>query len=527
MDSHIFTDKDLKDIESRGINTKEILRQIEIFRKGFSYVDLLKPCLIGDGIKRLGDMDIERLTAVYSRTQSAGRAMKFVPASGAATRMFKELISLNSQSEDIDKSAFRENVKNNDNYKYFLSFIENIKKFPFYDDLKSVMSRNGINIDKAISEEKYKDILEYTLNYKGLNLAGLPKALISFHEYKDYSRTPIEEHLVEAGDYTLDAQGKARVHFTVSMEHEEDIIKHVKNVKVRYERPGSNFEIGYSIQKPSTDTIAVNKDNTLFREKDGGLIFRPGGHGALLENLSDLGGDIIFIKNIDNVAPDRLKDMTFKYKKALAGHLVELQDRIFYYLKRLESADGDESTLNEIFEFTRNNLSISQFDDLDNMPNNKKTEYLFGLLNRPLRVCGMVRNQAEPGGGPFWVKHRDGSVSLQIVERSQINTADGEQRRIFESSTHFNPVDLVCGVRDYKGRAFDLKKYVDPDTCFISIKSKDGKELKALELPGLWNGAMAFWNTVFIEVPLITFNPVKTILDLLRNEHQAEGLLND
>jgi hypothetical protein len=527
MDRSIFNEKDLKNIRARGIDPEEILGQIEIFKKGVACVNLIRPCRIGDGIKRLDEIDIERLNAVYSEAQSAGRAMKFVPASGAATRMFKELMSVNAQPENIDASALPEQAKNNDDYKYLLSFIENITRFPFYDDLKSLMSRDGIYIEKAVSEGHYKDILEYTLYDRGLNLAGLPKALISFHKYNGYSRTPIEEHLVESAAYTIDGLGKARVHFTVSMEHEQAIKTRVNNVKGRYERSGIFFEIGYSYQKPSTETIAVNRDNTLFREEDGSLIFRPGGHGALLENLSDLKGDIIFIKNIDNIAPDRIKDTSTIYKKALAGYLVELQDRIFSYLKRLENAQGDEDLLKEILTFISDDLSISLPDGMENQPVNLKTGYLFDRLNRPIRVCGMVRNQAEPGGGPFWVKHADGGVSLQIVEKSQINTADEEQRRILESSTHFNPADLVCGVRDYNGRPFDLKRYVDPDTGFISVKSKDGMELKALELPGLWNGAMAFWNTVFVEVPLITFNPVKTIFDLLRDEHQPEDTLND
>ena len=527
MGNSIFSVKDIKDIRARGITPEEVQRQIEIFKKGFSNVDLLRPCRIGDGIRELDEKDIARLAAVYSKAQSSGRAMKFVPSSGAATRMFKELAAVSGKIGNMGKASLLERSRDDEDFRYFLNFIKNIKNFPFYNELNSVMSGNGINIDKAISEEKYKDILEYTLSKKGLNLAGLPKALISFHQYPDYSRTPVEEHLAEAAAYTVDGHGKARIHFTVSMEHEEAITAHVKSVEGRYKNSGSDFKIGFSNQKPSTDTIAVHKDNTLFREMDGSLIFRPGGHGALLENLSELGGDIIFIKNIDNVSPDRLKDASNIYKKALAGYLVELQERIFDYLKKLEADNRNEGLLEIIFKFIRNDLSICSPAGIENWSYAKKAEYLFSILNRPLRVCGMVRNQAEPGGGPFWVKHTDGSVSLQIVEKSQINTADNQQRGIMEASTHFNPVDLVCGVRDYRGISFDLKKYVDPDTYFISVKSKDGMELKALELPGLWNGAMAYWNTVFVEVPLITFNPVKTVFDLLRDEHQPESNSND
>jgi len=527
MDKSIFNERDIEDIKARGIAPEEVQRQIGVFKKGFSYADLLRPCRIGDGIRELDKKDIARLTAVYSKIQASGRAMKFVPASGAATRMFKELASVNGKIGSMEKASPAEMSCNDENFGYFLDFIKNIKSFPFYNDLKSVMSRDGINIDKAISGEKYRDILEYTLSKKGLNLTGLPKALISFHRYPDYSRTPVGEHLAEASVYTIDGHGKARIHFTVSTEHEEAITAHVKSVKGHYENSGLDFEVGFSNQKPSTDTIAVHKDNTLFREMDGSLIFRPGGHGALIENLNALGGDIIFIKNIDNVAPDRLKDTSNIYKKALAGCLVELQGRIFNYLKRLETNDSNGGLLDEIANFIRNDLCLSSPAAVESLSYGKKAECLFNILNRPIRVCGMVRNQAEPGGGPFWVKHPDGSVSLQIVEKSQINTEDEKQRGIMEESTHFNPVDLVCGVKDYRGRPFDLKKYVDPETYFISIKSKDGMELKALELPGLWNGAMAYWNTVFVEVPLITFNPVKTVFDLLRDEHQPEGSFND
>ncbi|MBN1225565.1 MAG: DUF4301 family protein [Deltaproteobacteria bacterium] len=503
----MFSKKDLRDIRSRGIAPEEVLRQIRIFKKGFSFVNLIRPCRAGEGIRRLDEKDISRLTAVYSKAQSAGRAMKFVPASGAATRMFKDLMSANGLTDNESLTAF----------------TKNIKSFPFYEALRDIMSKNDIDIEKALREGAYRDIIDYALYKKGLNLAGLPKALISFHRYSGYSRTPLEEHLVEAGDCVTDANGKAHIHFTVSTEHEEAIRSHVNSVKGRYEHPGLKFEIHFSNQKPSTDTIAVNMDNTLFRDKDGGLVFRPGGHGALLENLNDLKGQIIFIKNIDNVAPDRLKAESTIYKRALAGCLVELQEKIFGYLKGMENSNNDEDLLSEISAFIRDSLSISPPDGMEGRPYNQRRQFLFDLLNRPLRVCGMVKNQAEPGGGPFWVKHHDGSISLQIVEKSQVNMESEDQRIILESSTHFNPVDLVCGVMDYRGKIFDLKKFVDPETYFISVKSHEGRDLKALELPGLWNGAMAFWNTVFIEVPLITFNPVKTVFDLLRDEHQLEA----
>jgi len=522
MDLSIFNEKDLQGIKERGADPEEILRQVELFVRGSSYANLLRPCRVNDGIKVLSDNEIKRLTSIFAKAQAKGRAMKLVPASGAASRMFKELTSIHNRMDAIDKNYFCEWSRHDGDYRQFLEFIENVKRFPFYDELKSIMSQNGVDIDDVHSYAGQKALLDYVLGEKGLKLAGLPKCLIPFHLYSDHARTPIEEHLVEAVAYTADNDGKARAHFTVSEEHEAEIINHVNKVRERYENQGLHFDITFSYQKPSTDTLAVNPDNTPFRQSDGSIFFRPAGHGALLENLNEAKGDIIFIKNIDNVAPDRLKETTYIYKRALGGQLVEMQERIFGYLESLERGETDEGFISEIFDFIKRELSIAPTDLTGDLTREKKIEYLVSRLNRPLRICGMVRNQAEPGGGPFWVKLPDGSVSLQIVEKSQVDETSDQQEGLFGAATHFNPVDLVCGVRDYKGMPFDLKKFVDPEACFISVKSKDGKEIKALELPGLWNGAMAYWNTVFVQVPLITFNPVKTIFDLLRPEHQPE-----
>jgi hypothetical protein len=522
MDMSIFSEKDLKDIKARGIEPEEVLRQTRIFKRGFFYANLLRPCRINDGIRVLSDMDKERLTRVFAKAQAKGRAMKFVPASGAATRMFKELASVSNRIGDLDKDFFYEWSRHDGDYRQFLEFIENLKRFPFYNDLISVISRKGADISNAYSQSGQKTLLEYTLSAEGLNLAGLPKGLIPFHFYMDHIRTPIEEHLVEACAYTADSSGNAAIHFTISEEHEAEVAGHVNKIRGLYENDRVHLNVTYSFQKPSTDTIAVNPDNTPFRLRDGSLFFRPAGHGALLANLNDTRGDIVFIKNIDNVAPDRIKETTYIYKRALGGLLVDLQEKIFGYLRRLEAGEADDGFILEIFDFIKHELSINPADGTVSFTREKKIEYLISRLNRPIRVCGMVRNQAEPGGGPFWVRHPDGNVSLQVVEKSQVDESSAQQAALFEAATHFNPVDLVCGVRDYKGMPFDLGKYVDPDACFISVKSKDGRELKALELPGLWNGAMAFWNTVFVEVPLITFNPVKTVFDLLRPEHQPE-----
>ncbi len=377
-----------------------------------------------------------------------------------------------------------------------------------------------MDIESLLSRGQYKNILEYILTAKGLDYADLPKGLIKFHRYPDHSRTPFEEHLVEAAAYVKDRNGVARIHFTISPEHEGAIKNHIERVRDRYEKSGVKYEITFSYQKPSTDTVAVDLENRPFRDAEGKLVFRPGGHGALLENLYELEGDIIFIKNIDNVVPDRLKGETYLYKRVLGGLLVELQKQIFQYLDRISKGDLNEPLIEEIIGFASDRLYIVLPKRIGQGTKEEKADFLFSRLNRPLRVCGIVKNQGEPGGGPFWVEHADGTSSMQIVESSQVNMKSAGQKEIWESSTHFNPVDLVCGVRDYLGKAFNLMNFTDPETGFISTKSYEGRELKALELPGLWNGGMANWNTVFVEVPIITFNPVKTVFDLLRKEHQ-------
>lgn len=523
MNDFVFNEGDVKEIEARGITTDKISEQIEIFKKGFPFCRLLRPCTIDDGITSLDEDDLERLGNVYSNAAFRGRAMKFVPASGAASRMFKVLSAIHNRSENLDKrDVISQAEKGDPDSQSLLEFMEWLKRFAFYEDLKNVMSRDERDIERTLSNGDYKTVLDYILSSKGLNLANLPKGLIPFHGYPGHSRTPFEEHIMEACVYTKNGNGIVKIHFTVSPEHERAIREHIEEVRGKYEKQGVRYEFGFSCQKPSTDTIAVDLENRPFRDRGGSLLFRPGGHGALLENLDDLPGDIIYIKNIDNVVPDRLKQETYIYKKALGGLLIGLQNTIFEYLERLTAGVEDEALNKEVFEFIKDRLSVAFPDERDRMKGFKIREYLISRLNRPLRVCGMVRNVSEPGGGPFWVEHDDKTASIQIVERSQVDMESEEQKSIFESATHFNPVDLVCGVRDYTGRVFDLRDYVDPNTGFISKKSKGGRELKALELPGLWNGSMAHWNSVFVEVPLITFNPVKTVFDLMRKEHQPE-----
>ena len=366
----------------------------------------------------------------------------------------------------------------------------------------------------------YKTVVDYLLNDKGLGYGQLPKGLLLFHKYGGTQRTPLEEHLVEGALYA-NCNGVVHLHYTVSPEHKnlfEDCVNHVKG---EYE---SKFNVRYcvsfSVQKPSTDTIAVNPDNTPFRNSDGSLLFRPGGHGALIENLNDVDADIVFIKNIDNVVLDKFKEDTVTYKQLLAGVLVSLQTKAFEYLRLLESGQFDDDTLKEIVRFLEQELCCHK-PGINDLEGAELVAYLKKKLNRPMRVCGVVKNVGEPGGGPFLAYNSDGTVSLQILESSQIDKDNSDYTKMFTEGTHFNPVDLVCATKDYNGDKFNLPDFVDRSTGFISSKSKNGKELKALELPGLWNGAMSDWNTVFVEVPLSTFNPVKTVNDLLREQHQG------
>ena len=516
-----FSEKDLLQIQDWGKTPEEVLSQIAVFERGFPHARLRRPCTAGDGIRVLDKGDIEGFLEAHGRAAAQGRIMKFVPASGAASRMFKALLSFYNRSEPIRGTEVMAGAERGDKDSAILvDFIYKIKCFAFYNDLESVMAGHDLDVGELVQKGEYTPILEYTLTPRGLNLAHLPKGLIPFHVYPDHPRTPIEEHLVEAAVYARDRHGRAAIHFTVSPEHVTRIQEYVDQLRHRMEGPEFRYEVTCSLQKPSTDTIAVDMENKPFRDKEGKLLFRPGGHGALLENLNDLQGDIIFIKNIDNVVPDRLKEDTYTYKKALAGCLIVLQDRIFQYLRGLSEGPVTGKALEEMVRFAKDELCLEPPKETGGVSTEDTARFLTSAMNRPLRVCGMVRNVGEPGGGPFWVEDRHGTLTRQIVESSQVDMQSPEQQAIWKSATHFNPVDLVCGVHDFTGRPFDLRNYIDPLTGFISVKSLEGKDLKALELPGLWNGSMARWNTVFVEVPISTFNPVKTVMDLLRKEHQ-------
>ncbi len=517
----MFTEKDLQQIKSKGISPETVEKQIERFKMGFPFIRLAAPAVPGNGLLSFDEKELKELKAFFDESKDDYEILKFVPASGAASRMFKKLFEFrqvfSGTPEEIDRLE-KENDLQSLGY-----FFKNLGKFAFYDVLAKTLKKDGFNLETLLQQKDYNTILDYLLTDKGLDYGMLPKALLHFHLYPDGSRRAFEEHLVEAAHYAVDKEGVARVHFTVSPEHQQKFEEAVELACGKYEsRFGIHFDISFSQQKSSTDTIAVDMNNEPFRNEDDSLLFRPGGHGALIENLNDLKGEIIFVKNIDNIVPDRLRKTTYLYKKAIGGLLFRLQENTFDYLDKLEDGNLSDEELDEIKSFAREQLNIFIPVAYEGYEKMEKVDFLFGKLNRPMRIAGMVKNEGEPGGGPFWVVNEQDEWSLQIVESSQINLEDVEQRKIVSRATHFNPVDLVCGVRDYQGNPFDLREFVDPQTGFISIKSKDGRELKALELPGLWNGAMADWITFFVEAPLITFNPVKTINDLLRAQHQQE-----
>jgi len=510
----MFSQKDLDQIQSKGIEIIEIEEQINNFIQGFPFIDLKAPATISNGVHKFNTEEVSNWIEYYNTNSPEIDVIKFVPASGAASRMFKKLFEF-ADSHPGQVSLEEELPADVE------QFIDKLESFAFYNDLKKAIIKNGDDLDVLINNREYGKIINYLLQKHGLNYALLPKGLLKFHHYEDVNRTPVEEHLVEGANYCLSDNDEVKVHFTVSPEHMEGFTSKVGSVMSKYEKIlSAKFDITYSIQKPSTDTIAVDLDNKPFRNVDGSLLFRPGGHGALIENLNDLDADLIFIKNIDNIVPDHLREETYHYKKALGGYLLYLQEQIFAYLKKMNTEVIINQDSEEIISFIEDELKLKVRTRVQELNGNEVLEFLYDQLNKPIRICGMVKNEGEPGGGPFWVKDGMDEVSLQIVESSQINLAEADQEKTFSESTHFNPVDLVCGVKDFEGKKFDLKHYIDQSTGFISIKSKDGKDLKALELPGLWNGAMAGWITVFVEVPIITFNPVKTVNDLLRDEHQ-------
>lgn len=477
----MFRQEEITQIEAHGLSVQAVEKQIENFRNGFPSLPVVRAAAGGDGVKQLDAVSVAEREAYYNDNLKNVKTIKFVPASGAATRMFKELfeyVNDDKRTAGIDK------------------LITNLEKFAFFPELAKYL----------VPQIDDKDVVRNII-IDGLEYGAKPKGLVTFHAYKEGARKPVEEHLVEAALYAS-SNGEANIHFTVSPEHQEGFEALLAERQSHYEQKYNiKYNVSFSIQSPATDTIAVNPDNTPFRTDDGKLLFRPAGHGALITNLDKLDADIIFVKNIDNVTTDERKPDTVTYKKVLAGELLRLQSRAFELLRALNNGND---VVAEAAEFINNDLCCK-------LPENPSRELIVATLDRPIRVCGMVKNEGEPGGGPFWVRDDQGREQLQIAESSQIAKED---MHLMKEATHFNPVDLVCGVKRYDGTKYDLTQYTDPKTGFISSKSAGGRELRAQELPGLWNGAMANWNTVFVEVPISTFSPVKVVQDLLRPEHQ-------
>jgi hypothetical protein len=514
--------EDFRQAQTLGINATQLEDQLRTFAKSDFYLFLDRPCTIGDGILQVSEEQAKLFAARQEEAARRGRFLKFVPASGAATRMFQVPLAFLDTPPLPPLEALRHSAEGGDSHsRELLAFFTGLRRFAFHDALRAILQANGKDLEELIDQGALEPILIHLLTERGLDYRSLPKGLLPFHRYPEENRTAFEEHLVESIHYVRDAEGACRLHFTVSPEHRQGFLDLMAAVCPRYERRhGVRFLLDYSVQKRSTDTLAVDPDNRPFRHKDGSLLFRPSGHGALLENLNDLQGDLVYLKNIDNVVHDRLKPTTTAWKKILGGLLCTVQDHIHDLLTRLQQ--GELPDPQETSDLLHHRLHLTLPPNFGQWASERRKQWLLDRLNRPLRVCGVVRNVGEPGGGPFWVRARDGALSLQIVESAQVDPRSAEQMAVWNAATHFNPVDVVCAVRDYTGRPFDLRHFVDRDAVFISRKSKDGRDLKALERPGLWNGSMADWITLFVEVPRITFNPVKTVTALLAPEHQPQ-----
>ncbi|MFW6113126.1 MAG: DUF4301 family protein [Thermodesulfobacteriota bacterium] len=522
-----LSDQDVIQIQSHGLTLDQVREQLRLFARPPRFLNLVRPAIVADGIKLISPADREDYVNRQAEAARRGRFTKFVPASGVATRMFEILCHYFHHVQPDLKAGLEAGLAQDDpRARTFQVFFDRLSRFAFSKDLKARLAAQGHDLQDLLAARGYREILACVLTEAGLGYQDLPKALIKFHAYGTDSRTALEEHLVEAAAYVRDQEGKCRLHFTILPRHRQafqDLLAHTQ--PMLEELYGCRFLIDFSYQHPGTDTLAADADNRPFRDRQGQLVFRPGGHGSLLENLNELQGDLVYIKNIDNVVPDRLQEPTIRWKKILGGILVSLQDQIHRHLRTLEQGSGQGRHLEAALTFAREQLGLSLPPQILQWPEDLARDFLARTLNRPLRVCGVVANQGEPGGAPFWVQEPDGSLSLQLVEQAQVDLSDPEQQAIWDAATHFNPVDLVCALRDDQGVPFDLREYVDHEAVFISRKSLEGRQLKALELPGLWNGAMARWLTVFVEVPLTTFNPVKTVFDLLRPEHQPDNNL--
>ena len=512
-----FTPLDFAQIQEHGILLQNIQNQLDFFKNGIAKTVLVEPATVSNGILKLSENDFQQKADFFDANKSNFKLVKFVPASGAASRMFKFLSEFLNDFDVENESinAYVNRKKDNE----LLIFIVVLEKFPFFKEVDAKLKEIFPDFDNLESDYKNFNFIKMLLSSEHFDFANKPKAILPFHKYSTHVATPIEEHLYECAYYSS-SNGSSNLHFTVSETHQKDFENIINAIKGEIEKEtDTKINISFSYQNKKTDAISVDFSNRPFRDASGKLTFRPGGHGALIENLNNLDADIIFIKNIDNVIQNH-KEINILYKKVLAGILIELQQQIFNYLNDIEK--NEELDLSEIIAFAKKSLNIKFPDGFSKYTLENKISYVQNILDRPIRICGIVKNEGDTGGGPFWVRNSKGTVSLQIVETSQIDLANADQARILANATHFNPVDLFCGMRNYNNERFDLTRFVDHNSGFIVEKNKDGAPLKGYELPGLWNGAMAKWITVFVEVPLITFNPVKTVNDLLKPAHQPQ-----
>lgn len=513
----MFTERDIQQIENHGLTLEKVHAQIDLIKSGIAYSNLLEPAIIGNGVLKCDSNKKQCYIDNFEANENNLSIAKFTPASGAATRMFQFLYKFLNDFDTNFESFESYSEKNNE----FSQFLNGLEKFPFYEIVLENIHKTIPNFNTFTLAEQTKQVVQNMLDANQLNYGFYPKALLPFHKYTDTVSTAFQEHLLES-TMLIKSNNEANLHFTISEAHQNMFQKELENVKnTLEEKTNTRFNVSFSYQSKSTDTITITSKNELYRTEEGHLVFRPSGHGALIENLNTLDYDIIFIKNIDNIVVEDQNKLISNYKKMLGGILMQIQQQNFKYLQRLDDHEIPEDEVNNIELFVINRMNVEIADAYKDFTLEEKRTYLHHKLNRPIRICGMVKNEGEPGGGPFWVQDNNGDISLQIVEFAQINFEDQTQKDIANSATHFNPTDLVCGVKDYKGNKFDLTKYVDANTAFMSIKSLNGVDIKALELPGLWNGSMAYWNSIFVEIPVATFNPVKTVNDLLKPEHQV------
>lgn len=514
-----FSKKDIEFIEKRGITLKKVESQLALLKTGLPTVNLKRAATPNDGIIQFSYNDASTFINIYQSKKDNLDIINFVPASGAATRMFKFLFKFLKEYKPEKESI---NAYINKNRVTELSlFLIALDKLPFYKIVIDYLEKNNKDYLELSNDQKAYVFIQSILDEDKLNFSNFPKGLLPFHKYKEHIASAFEEHLFEASLYAS-SNNKAKLHFTISEKHKDKFDEEFARIqKIVEHKTKTNFDISFSYQKESTDTIAVTTQEEIVREYNGQIYFRPSGHGALLENLNEFNADLIFIKNIDNVVVYKYEEKVAKSRMMLAGLLLDIREQAFKYAKQLDEKELPNTEIVEIATFLMTKMNVVITSEFEKYSKQYQVDYLKSKLNRPIRVCGMVQNEGEPGGGPFWVKDESANLSLQIVESAQINKKSKRQKAILKNATHFNPVDLVCSIKNYKGEKYDLQKFVDPKTAFITMKTKVDKDIKALELPGLWNGSMANWNTIFVEVSLVTFNPVKTVNDLLKQTHQV------